>query len=331
MHQLTLGRLRGLQRIASPAGIFAMTALDHRGSMRRMIRPDTPKAVGGEMLTQYKQEICAALAPASTAMLLDPIYGAAQVLASGALPREVGLLVSLEKTGYTGSSEARLTELLPDWSAEKVKRMGAEAAKLLIYYHPGQPETAAQQRRLVCRVAEECARLDLPLLVEPLAYPVGDGDQDPAEFARRKPGVVAETARQVTALGIDVLKAEFPADLRYEHDEGRLLAACQQLDEAAQAPWVLLSAGVTFEEFARQVEIAAKAGASGFLAGRAVWQEAMAMTDGAERRRWLETVAADRVRRLAEIATSYGRPWWKKWAACPADLVRVDEDWYKTY
>ena len=35
------------------------------------------------------------------------------------------------------------------------------------------------------------------------------------EFADMKPRLVIETARQITALSIDVLKAEFPADIRF--------------------------------------------------------------------------------------------------------------------
>ena len=331
MHNLTIGKLRGLQQIADDGGIFAMCAMDHRGSMKRMIDPGHPASVSYTTLVAYKRDLCAALAPASTAVLLDPLYGAAQVITGGALPRDVGLLVSVEATGYTGQKGERLSELLPDWSVEKVKRMGASAVKLLVYYHPGLPEVSARQREVVRGVVDDCAQADLPCLVEPVAYPIGDGDEDPSEFARRKPGVVVETARQLTPLGLDVLKAEFPADLRYERDEGRLLAIGQQLDEASQAPWVLLSAGVTFEEFARQVEIASRAGASGFLAGRAVWQEAMEIADGAERRHWLATVAAHRMRRLAGIAGEHGRPWWEKWAPSPAELAEVQEGWYARF
>lgn len=329
MRTLTIGKLRDLQQIANDTGIFAMCAMDHRGSMRRMIKPPNPGAVSYQTLVVYKRELCAALAPASTAVLLDPLYGAGQVIATGALPRDVGLLVSLEATGYTGEEGARLTELLSDWGVGKVKRMGASAAKLLVYYHPGLPEVAARQLDLVRRVVEECARADLLCLVEPVAYPIDD--EDPSEFARRKPGVVVETAQQITALGVDVLKAEFPADLRYEQDENGLLAYCHQLDEASQAPWVLLSGGVTFDEFARQVEIACRAGASVFLAGRAVWQEAMAMADGAHQRHWLETIAAERMRRLAYIAGEHGRPWWEKWASSPAELAEIGEGWYAAY
>ncbi|MFQ6059089.1 MAG: tagatose 1,6-diphosphate aldolase [Anaerolineae bacterium] len=335
---LTIGKLRGLQQIANHTGIFAMCAMDHRGSMQRMISPRNPGAINYETLVAYKRELCAALALTSTAVLLDPLYGAAQVIASGVLPRDVGLLVSLEATGYTGDKGARFTELLSGWGARKAKRMGASAAKLLVYYHPGLPEVAARQRGVVRRVVEDCARANLPCLVEPVAYPIGDGE-DAGESARRKPGVVVGTARQITALGVDVLKAEFPADtsatlstsLRYEQDESCLLIYCQRPDEASLAPWVLLSAGVTFDEFAHQVEIVCKAGASGFLAGRAVWREAMEITDGAERRRWLGTVAAERMRRLADIAGEHGRPWWEKWAASPAELADVQEGWHASY
>jgi tagatose-1,6-bisphosphate aldolase len=105
----------------------------------------------------------------------------------------------------------------------------------------------------------------------------------PTRFAKTKPGLVIETARQITALPIDVLKAEFPADIESEPDEGRLLELCRELDRASRLPWVLLSAGVGFELFRKQVEIACKAGASGFLAGRALWQEGVGIRSRAER------------------------------------------------
>lgn len=331
MPNLTIGKLRGLQQIANDNGVFTMCAMDHRDSMKRMINPEHPDAVSYETLVAYKQELCSSLAPVSSAVLLDPLYGAAQVIASGTLPRDAGLLVSIEATGYAGETIARQTERLPHWSVEKIKRMGASAVKLLVYYHPDLSEVAAHQRDVIRSVVEDCKRADLPCLVEPVAYPIGDDVTHPDKFAQQKPRVVVETARQLTALGLDVLKAEFPADLHYDRDEDRLLFYCQQLDEASQVPWVLLSAGVTFDEFTLQVEIACRAGASGFLAGRAVWREAMSMSDEVERRQWLETTATDRMRRLAEIAGKYGRPWWKKWAESPSELINVQEGWYVSY
>ena len=45
----------------------------------------------------------------------------------------------------------------------------------------------------------------------------------------------------------------------------------------------LLSAGADYKTFNRQVEIACKAGASGFLAGRALWQEGVQISSRKER------------------------------------------------
>lgn len=130
---------------------------------------------------------------------------------------------------------------------------------------------------------------------------------------------------------MNVLKAEFPADLRFETDEGGLCAACVALNDASQVPWFLRSAGVTFDEFARQVKIACQAGASGFLGGRAIWEEAMHLPDARERRRWLATVGAERMRRLHGIAVEHGSPWWERWAAEASNLVNVHPDWYEHY
>lgn len=331
MRRVTVGKLRGLQQLAGRDGIFSMCAMDHRGSMRRLIDPAAPDRVDYGSMVAYKLDLCEALAPVSTAVLLDPVYGAAQAIAAAALPRETGLLVSAEATGYSDIGEGRVTTFLPGWSVEKTRRMGATAAKLLVYYHPDQAATAATQRGVVEQFAEACRLSDLPCLVEAVAYPLGPGRDAGAALAREKARVVATSARDLTQMSVDVLKAEFPGDIRAAPDRGRLLAACQAVDAASQAPWVLLSAAVTFDEFADQVQIACRAGASGFLAGRAVWQEVFAIGGREERRRWLGSVAADRMRRLTAIASEYGRPWWSKGAHEPGATAEVNDLWFSTY
>ena len=88
----------------------------------------------------------------ATGTLLDPEIGAAQAIADGSLPGGAGLLVAVEATGYEGPSTARVSRILPGWSVEQAKRMGASAAKLLVYYHPA-AANAADQERLVAEVA----------------------------------------------------------------------------------------------------------------------------------------------------------------------------------
>ena len=326
MKTLSVGKLRGLQQLSNSEGIFVMCAVDHRGSLRKMFDEEHPKAVNYRTMVNYKLDLCRALAGQASAILLDPVYGAAQAIAAGVLPGRAGLLVSLEQTDYAGSADRRITQLLPAWTVDKVKRLGASAAKLLLYYRPDL-DIAPRQLETAQRLAEDCAKAELPFLVECVTYPSGE---DSADFAAKKPQLVIETARQVTALPIDVLKAEFPADLKYEKDEARLFDLCCQLNEASQVPWVILSAGVSFDLFCRQVEIACKAGASGFLAGRALWQEAVAIRDRGLRLQHLQSVVAGRLCLLAQIATTYGTPWYSRLGATPRSLG-LGETWFQRY
>ena len=245
--------------------------------------------------------------------------------------RNTGLLVSLEKSGYAGQATARISSLLPGWGVKKARRMGASAVKLLVYFRPDLKEIAARQLDLVAGPAETCLKEDIALLVEPVSYPVESDKAYSRKFAAMKPELVIETARQITALPVDVLKAEFPADLSYEQDEGKLMTYCQELNKASRLPWVLLSAGVNFELFKKEVTIASQAGASGFLAGRALWQESVKLRSREERAGFFKHTAAPRLRELAGIARRYGKPWYIKMGAVGGEFAPVAEGWYRDY
>ncbi len=331
MEKLTIGKIRGLQQIANPDGIFTMCAMDHRGSLRGLIDKENPGNVNYEQMVERKLELCSCLAQYASAVLLDPIFGAAQCISYGALPKDTGLLVSIEASGYSGGKEQRLTKLLDKWSVEKIRRMGASAVKILVYYRPDLEQLASEQLNTVSMVAGECIKYDLPFLVEPKSYLVGSELNNPQEFAAVKEQLVLKTAQDITALPVDVLKAEFPADMRYKKDRSELIELCQQLDRLSHVPWVVLSSGVDFELFCQQVEIACQGGASGFLGGRAIWQEAMDIEDARERVHYLSTVGADRLKKLNEIADKYAVPWSKKLGLTVKELAQVSEKWYEGY
>lgn len=331
MKNLTPGKIRGLTQIANADGILVMCAMDHRGSLRSMIDEDSPGEVDYTEMVERKVELCSVLAEHASAVLLDPIFGAAQCISHGVLPRSTGLLVCIEASGYRDEKEGRLTELLNGWGVGKIKRMGASAVKILVYYRPDLPQLAYQQLDTVNAVARECIVNDIPFLVEPLYYPLADEINRPRHSADLREQMVIQTAREVTTLPLEILKAEFPADIRFKKDESELIEACRQLDAASQVPWVVLSAGVDFELFYRQVEIACRGGASGFLGGRAIWQEAMYIDDTRERIHYLSTVSVDRMKKLAEIASKYAVPWYKKMGLDADRLADVPEVWYQDY
>lgn len=333
MKKLTIGKLRGLQELANNDGVFNICAMDHRRSMSRLM--EGGHVVEGSTsyaeMSRRKLELCTQLAPHASAVLLDPLFGAAQCISHGALPKSTGLLVSLEASGYSGPAEFRMSELEEGWSVEKIKRMGASAVKFLIYYRPDLIELANKLMELVEVVGQECQKYDIPLVIEPLSYPLGEETKNPAQFATAKEQLVPKTAQHITALPVDMLKSEFPSDLRYNKDKGKLTEICQKLDKASKVPWVVLSAGVSFEVFCQQVEIACRGGASGFLAGRAIWQEAMNIEDPKERANMLNTLGADRLKKLTELAAKYAVPWYKKLGLARDELTETAEGWYQQY
>ncbi len=322
MTTLSIGKLRSLQQCATPRGTIAVLALDHRNNLRQSLRPDAPDTVTSAELTAFKKDVVGALAAAASAVLLDPEVGAAQCIAAGALPGSTGLVVAVEQSGYTGDPGARLSRVASGWSVAKTRRMGANAAKLLVYYHPEAP-TAPEIEALVRRVAADCAAQDLPLMLEPLSYSPDPSRKKLSPAERR--WVVVETARRLVVPGVDILKAEFPLDIAAEPDEARWAEACAELTAASAAPWVLLSASVDYETYLRQVTVACQAGASGVAVGRAVWKEAVGLT-GEARSAFLRGPARERMVRITALCDALARPWSDIFTA-----PEVDATWSANY
>jgi tagatose 1,6-diphosphate aldolase len=315
MRAITIGKYRGLQQISSRRGTITALALDHRQNLRKA----NPAFIDDAELSRFKVEVTSSLAGQASAVLLDPEVSAAQAIAQGAIPREIGLVVALESTGYTGDATARGAQIIPGWSVEKAKRMGASAVKLLVYYHPDSP-TANEIEDFTDRVAQDCLRHDLLLMLEPLSYPLHENTKLSSEEKRY---VVVETARRLTPLGVDILKAEFPLDI-HDRDEAKWAEACKEISLASTAPWILLSAAVDFETYLRQVTAACNVGASGVAVGRAVWQEAVSLS-GQMRLDFLNTTGKERLARLNALCTALARPW--------TDFYTTEApfDWHRSY
>jgi tagatose-1,6-bisphosphate aldolase len=315
MKTLSIGKLRGLQACASPRGTFTCLALDHRQNLRKA----NPAFVADAELSRFKLEVTAELAPDATCVLLDPEVSAAQAIAAGKLPGDKAFVLAVESTGYGGEATARKGQVIPGWSVEKAKRMGASMIKLLVYYHPDSP-TAAEAEAFTAQIAAECVKYDLGLMLEPLSYSLSEAKLASDE----KRYVVVETARRLTPIpGLDVLKAEVPLATD-DIDEARLAAACAEVSAASVTPWILLSAAVTFETYQRQIIAACQAGASGIAVGRAVWQEAVQLS-GQPRLEFLRSTARERLQRLNALCVALAKPYTDFYTA------EAPFDWYRTY
>lgn len=312
MKQITVGKSRGLQQLSSQNGIFTICSLDHRRSLRNMICPDNPASVAYEDMVDFKLQVCEVMAPYVSGILLDPIYGTCQAIVSRSLPGSTGLLVSLETAGYDEYGADGLTEeLFTDWTSDKLKAIGVSGVKVPFYYRPDLPFKAPEHLNSVIKIASHCTKGDLSLFVGPHSYSIPELEQLGMDFPPDKVNLVLDTAKQLSALPIDVLKTEFPMDGSDITDNQAALHCCLELSEISRVPWVLLSGGEDFEVFRRQLEIACRGGASGFLAGRAVWQEATTMND-VDRREFLKTTGVERIKSLVEIAHTYAAPWYEK-------------------
>jgi len=322
-----LGTVRRLARLTSADGYFLVAALDHPENYLALFDKDVAR-VPYEVVVRSKLELAAALAPYSSALLLDPVWSHGQAIATRTLPGPVGVIAALDMLRYTPDEPPGWdpeTRLRPGWTPEKAALLGADGVKLVVIYRADRTGLAARQRALVAELVASCRALQLPLVIEPIWYPLGDEE---VRAPRRAAAIVAAAA-EFAALGADILKVQFPGSVGSVASRAAAADAARELDAALSVPWVLLSEGAGYDDFAVQMEIAAGAGASGYIAGRAVWGDAVGDIPEAERLRALAR-AGERLTALNKIVRGYGRPWFER---IPADPVpsTLPPDWYGSY
>src|SRR5205085_11303596 len=115
---------------------------------------------------------------------------------------------------------------------------------------------------------------------------------------------IVEAARELSPTGCDLYKCQVP--LGGKGDAAEVTRRAREIDAATVCPWVVLSQGVDPGDFPAAVEAACKGGASGMLAGRAVWTATLAADDPSE---LLRAHSVPRLQQLARIVDEFGRPW----------------------
>lgn len=344
--EISPGKLWCLRRMSDEHGFFKMTAVDQRPGVEALVRKRSTSAQAiyadaGEI----KRVLIEALSPHSTAMLLDPGY--AYPYASRQLDPRRGLLLTYEQWDSEETRQGRKTFGYPDWTVEKIKRAGADGVKLMLWWRPdASQEVKAHQRKLVEDVGRECRKHDIAFLLEPLLYPFPTegqpgGTQRYEEDATKRPEMVVETAREFVdeRYGIDIFKMESPVAAPLVPDpQGADSPACQhwfdQLGEIIDRPWVMLSAGAAMEPFRRIVAHAFRAGASGYLAGRAIWWPSLEQNfpDWAAFRAGIERDGVPYARALQALLDATGKPWTECRAFSQGiDMMYAGPDFFRSY
>lgn len=280
MKTLSPGKLWGMRRMADANGRFKMVAVDQRPPIKNPIKaarglPEAPY----DDVAGFKLMLVEELQHGASAMLLDPHF---------ALPRGLsvmspakGLIVTLEDSLFRETPGGRLSSEIDDWSVEKIKRSGGDAVKVLAWYRPDADLSVnLAQQDYTQRIGEACARHDIPFLFELLVYPLAKDEHQTTDYiemqgkhAHHVLDSVAEFAKP--KYGIDVFKLESPVPAKGIGDADHAITQKLFNDMGALCgrPWVMLSAGASMAEFRTVMDYAYAAGASGYLAGRAIWAD----------------------------------------------------------
>lgn len=326
--RMTRGKFNGIQACAGANGVIAAAAMDQRGSLKKAIakaRGDGGTATS-EDLTEFKVAVTKILTRHASAILMDPEYGlpALKVKAPNA-----GVLLAYEKTGYDASVKGRLPDLLSEWSVRRIVEAGGDAVKILLYINPfDDPKINSVKYAFIERIGAECAALDVPFFLEPLAYDDEVGDEKSFAFAKVKPKYVTAYMEEFSKprYGVDVLKVEVPVNMKhvagtraFTGEQAYTREEAMQLfrDSAAVAskPFIYLSAGVTDEIFRETLELAAEAGTpfAGVLCGRATWQDGIPIyaKGGVEAlEAWLSDRGVQNIEALNQVLATGAKPWW---------------------
>ena len=318
--QLSAGKLWGLRRLADESGKFKMTAVDQRPPIKNPIKKirGTEQAPW-EDVAGVKKLLVQTLQDESTAMLLDPHF--AYPHAVSVFSPQKGLIITLEDSLFEETPEGRLSSEIDEWSVEKIKRVGGDAVKVLTWYRPDASRRVCQaQEDFTKRIGEACAKFDIPFVFELLLYPLAsDTEQtsDYVEMRTKKPDLVVQSVQRFAHadFGVDLFKLESPLaaeDVPGLEGDGASQAQAyfDALGQAAGRPWVMLSAGADMNAFERILTHAYAAGASGYLAGRAIWLKAFGhFPDWEAMRSGLSGEATSYMRHINALTDERAKPW----------------------
>jgi len=278
-----------LKDITRPSGGFSMLAVDQREAMRLMFAAaGVPAPVTDRHLTDFKVNAAKILSPYASAILVDQQFCYHQIVEQNAIAKSCAMIVAADE--FIPGNGIPVDSVVIDngVDAQAVKRDGGKALKLLVLWRSD--EDPAQRLEMVRNFNQLCHANGLLSIIEPVVRPPRRGDVFDREQA------IIEAAKELGDSGADLYKVEMP--LYGKGTQQTLLNASQKLNEQINMPWVILSSGVDEKLFPRAVSVAMQAGASGFLAGRAVWSSVVGLPDT---ELMLRDISVPKLQRLGEI------------------------------
>ena len=286
-----------LTKLARSSGALAMVAVDQREALRGMFAAHQSDPVPDSRLTQFKVDVARELSPFASALLVDQEFGIDAIINEKALVDTCGLIAAADLLVGPAGGAATDTAIDPDVDPLRMRDIGSVGLKFLVLWRNDEsPEIRA---KLVEDFNQLCKVSGLPSIIEIIVKPPMDSTKS---FNREEELIIA--AREAATWKPDLYKAEVP--FHGEGDLNLVTKNAERISEAIGSPWVVLSNGVKQPFFNDAVKACAMGGASGFLAGRAVWADIV----GAENiPKALREVSIPRLQRLAEIVDTHAKPW----------------------
>jgi sulfofructosephosphate aldolase len=281
-----------LDALARPSGTFLMVAMDQRESLRTMLAAHHADADAARM-TQFKLAVAEELGPYASGFLIDRQYAYDAIVRDRLLPATCGLLLAVDALRQPEGGIVADTAIDEGTDLIGAARNGVAALKLLVIWRDD--DRRAERVAMARRFVDLTRTVGLLSVLEPVVRGSEGFDREVA---------IVEAARELGASGCDLYKCEVPTHGAGDPDE--IAEWSRRIDDALPCPWVVLSQGVDPERYPAAVEAACRGGASGVLAGRAVWTATLAADDP---RPLLREQSVPRLRELAAIVDAHGRSW----------------------
>jgi sulfofructosephosphate aldolase len=274
-----------------------MVAVDQREALRGMFAAHQSDPVPDSQLTQFKVDVARELSPFASALLVDQEFGIDAIIDQKALVDTCGLIAAADLLVGPPGGAATDTAIDPDVDPLRMRDIGSVGLKFLVLWR--NDESPDVRARLVEDFNQLCKVSGLPSIIEIIVKPPMDSTKS---FNREEELIIA--AREAATWKPDLYKAEVP--FHGEGDLNLVTKNAERISEAIGSPWVVLSNGVKQPFFNDAVKACAMGGASGFLAGRAVWADIVGAADIPKA---LREVSIPRLQRLAEIVDTHAKPW----------------------
>lgn len=236
-------------------GVFHIFAIDHREVFTDRMKEQNIN--DKSVVLREKLRLINELKDITSATLIDTFY----FFDGKNIIDELDIsdvLVGIENNNYNVEAISN-NYLTKQVLIEDLAKQGCNMVKLFVYYHP-EMDFSNRIDEIIEYVGSECEKYKIPFMLEPILYQEKPDNYD----------LILRMLERLQKYKVDVYKLMFPGNITNLSEEENF-KRCENITKMLNVPWIILSSGITNEEFKKQLEISGKAGASGYAVGRSVW------------------------------------------------------------